>query len=34
VTQLFGVKPTDPIAIAAPTLLLTAATLSAALIPA
>jgi predicted permease len=33
-SQLFGVKPTDPVAIAAATLLLTAATLGAALIPA
>ena len=33
-SQLFGVKPTDPLAIAAATLLLTAAALGAALIPA
>jgi predicted permease len=33
-SQLFGVKPTDPIAMAAATLLLTSATLGAALIPA
>jgi ABC-type lipoprotein release transport system permease subunit len=33
-SQLFGVKPTDPLTIAAATILLTAATLSAALIPA
>jgi ABC-type antimicrobial peptide transport system permease subunit len=33
-SQLFGVKPTDPLAIAAATLLLTSATLGAALIPA
>ena len=33
-SQLFGVKPTDPIAIAAATLLLTSAALGAALIPA
>jgi predicted permease len=33
-SQLFGVKPTDPIAIAAATLLLTSATLGAAFIPA
>jgi predicted permease len=33
-SQLFGVKPTDPIAIAAATVLLTSATLGAALIPA
>jgi predicted permease len=33
-SQLFGVKPTDPIAIAAATLLLTSGTLGAALIPA
>jgi ABC-type antimicrobial peptide transport system permease subunit len=33
-SQLFGVKPTDPIAIGAATLLLASATLGAALIPA
>jgi predicted permease len=33
-SQLFGVKPTDPIAIAGATLLLTSATIGAALIPA
>jgi len=33
-SQLFGVKPTDPSAIAAATLLLTSAALGAALIPA
>lgn len=33
-SQLFGVKPTDPIAIAAATLLLASATLGAAFIPA
>jgi ABC-type antimicrobial peptide transport system permease subunit len=33
-SQLFGVKPTDPITIAAATLLLTSGTLGAALIPA
>jgi putative ABC transport system permease protein len=33
-SQLFGVKPTDPVAIVAATLLLTSATLGAALIPA
>ena len=33
-SQLFGVKPTDPLAIAAATLLLTTAALGAALIPA
>jgi predicted permease len=33
-SQLFGVKPTDPLAIAAATLLLTAATIGAALVPA
>jgi ABC-type lipoprotein release transport system permease subunit len=33
-SQLFGVKPNDPIAIATATLLLTSAALGAALIPA